>query len=234
MPPDAESLVVAPSDAGYRDSTIGERRERSRGAQRNEPHRRRAGRGRRRATQRPDRSEYRRGVRQRAAVGRARRRPGLRRGGPGVRDLARHHPGRAAAGAAEAGRRDGGSCRGDHRRRVREHRQAGRADPQRGAPTRGRPDPLLRRRRPGAGGPQCRRVHGRADLVCPAGADRGRRAGHAVELPDDDGRLEVRARAGGGQLCRPQAQRHHAGQHRPDGRDRRRVLPAGRVQRRLR
>ncbi len=39
------------------------------------------------------------------------------------------------------------------------------------------------------------RVHGRPHLVHPARADRRRRPGHAVELPDDDGGLEVRAGA---------------------------------------
>ena len=39
---------------------------------------------------------------------------------------------------------------------VREHRQADRADRERGDPADGRPDPLLRRRGPGARGPRAR------------------------------------------------------------------------------
>ena len=100
-------------------------------------------------------------------------------------------------------------------------------------PTR-RPDPVLRRRRAAARGPQRRRVHGRAHVLHPARAGRRRRPGDAVELPDDDGHLEVRPGARGRQLRRAQAERHHARLDRADGRDRGGVLPARRVQRRLR
>ena len=50
----------------------------------------------------------------------------------------------------------------------------------------------------------------RAHLLHPARAGRRGGPGGAVELPDDDGRLEVRARAGGGQHGRAQAVRHDA------------------------
>ena len=61
-----------------------------------------------------------------------------------------------------------------------------------GDPADGRPDPVLRRRRPRAGGQVGRRVHGGPHVVDPPRAGRRRRAGRAVELPDDDGDLEVR------------------------------------------
>ena len=65
----------------------------------------------------------------------------------------------------------------------------------------------------------------------PVGVDR---PGHAVELPDDDGDLEVRARDRGGQHRRHQAQRHHAGDHRDAGRARVQAPAAGCAQRRHR
>ena len=52
--------------------------------------------------------------------------------------------------------------------------------------------------------------------IDPPRADRRRRSGHAVELPDDDGGLEVRPGHRRGQHRRPQAVRHDAG-HRPCG-----------------
>ena len=57
----------------------------------------------------------------------------------------------------------------------------------------------------------------------PAGADRRRRAGDAVELPDDDGDLEDRPGARGRQHRRPQAQRHHPGDDAAAGRAGRRA-----------
>ena len=119
-------------------------------------------------------------------------------------------------------------------RRGREHRQAARADGLGGDPADGRPDPLLRRRRARARGPLGRRVHARHDVVRPARADRRRRPGHALELPDDDGDLEDRPGARRGQHHRAQAARHDARLDAADGRDRRGVLPAGRLQRDLR
>ena len=58
--------------------------------------------------------------------------------------------------------------------------------------------------------------------------------GDAVELPGDDGRLEVGAGARGRQHDGAQAVRHHAGEHGLDGRADGRVPAARRVQRRLR
>ena len=63
----------------------------------------------------------------------------------------------------------------------------------------------------------------------PPRADRRHRPGDAVELPDDDGGLEVRPRARGRQHRRAQAERHHAGDDAAAGRDRRRVPAAGRA-----
>ena len=120
------------------------------------------------------------------------RRPGLRGRRGRVRDVARHHPQRAAEGAAEVRRRGRGPRRRARQARGREHRQADRAHRQRRDSADGRPDPLLRRRRPGPGGPVGRGVPGRPHLVDPPRADRRHRPGHALELPDDDGGLEVR------------------------------------------
>ncbi len=66
----------------------------------------------------------------------------------------------------------------------------------------------------------------------PPRAHRRRRPGDAVELPDDDGRLEDRAGPGGRQHHRPQAVRHHARDDPAAGRDRLRVPPRRHVQRR--
>ncbi len=78
------------------------------------------------------------------------------------------------------------------------------------------------------------RVHGRAHLLRAARADRRLRPGDPVELPDDDGRLEVRAGPRGRQHGRAQAVRHDAGVDPAARRDRRRVPAAGRAQRGLR
>jgi hypothetical protein len=105
----------------------------------------------------------------------------------------------------------------------------------RGDPADGRPDPLLRRRRPGARGqgrpastwPTTRRSIRREPIgVC--------RPGHAVELPADDGGLEDRPGAGRRQHGRAQAVGHHAASTTAAGRDRAGVPAAGRAQRRLR
>ena len=76
------------------------------------------------------------------------------------------------------------------------------------------------------------RVHGRPHVVHPARADRRVRPGRPVELPDDDGGLEVRPGDRGRQHRRAQAERHDAGEHDAARRDRRRVPAARRVQRR--
>ena len=71
-------------------------------------------------------------------------------------------------------------------------------------------------------------------LLGPARADRRRRPGDAVELPDDDGGLEDRPGARGRQHRRAQAERHHPGDHAAAGRAGRRGPAARRAQRRLR
>ena len=105
---------------------------------------------------------------------------------------------------------------------VAEHRQADRADPVRRDPADGGPDPVLRGRGADAGGPLGGRVHVRVHLVHPARADRGVRRGDAVELPDDDGGVEVRARRWrrGTPWCssRPTPRRIHPAAGRADGR----------------
>ena len=58
----------------------------------------------------------------------------------------------------------------------------------------GRPDPLLRRCSSGPGRTLRGRVHERLHLDHPPRAHRCYRAGHSVELPDDDGGVEVRSR----------------------------------------
>ena len=80
-----------------------------------------------------------------------------------------------------------------------------------GDPADGRPDPLLRRRRAGAGGQVERGVHARVHLLDPPRAPGAGRAGGPVELPDDDGGLEARAGPGRRQHRGPQAVGHHPG-----------------------
>ena len=79
-----------------------------------------------------------------------------------------------------------------------------------------------------------RRVRRGLHVVDPPRADRRRRPDRAVELPADDGRVEDRPGARGGQHDRPQARPDHAGEHDPPGRDRRRVPAQGRAERRRR
>ena len=98
-----------------------------------------------------------------------------------------------------------------------------------GDPADGRPDPLLRGCRAHPRGRLGGRVHARHDLVHPPRADRRRRPGHALELPAADGDLEDRAGDRRRQHGRAQAERHHARLDAADGRDRRRVPPAGRA-----
>ena len=118
------------------------------GSERAELHRRQAGRRRGRPAQRPGRSEHGRGLRHGTRLQCGGRRRRLSRRGQRVRDVARHHAQRAAASVAAVRRRHGVARRGDHRRRVREHRQADRADPHRGDSPGAGPDPVLRRRCP--------------------------------------------------------------------------------------
>ena len=87
------------------------------------------------------------------------------------------------------------------------------ARPVRGGPADGRPDPLLRRRGPRARGSLGGRVHERLHVVHPARADRRVRGGDAVELPGDDGGVEVGAGARRRQHDGAEAVRHDAGQH---------------------
>ena len=148
--------------------------------------------------------------------------------------VARHHAERAIAGAVPPRRRGREPRRGVDRPRGREHRQADPPDPQRRDPADGRPDPLLRHGGPPSRGQERRRVHAQHDVVHPPRTDRRLRPGGTVELPDDDGRVEVRAGAGRRQHRRAEAQRHDAGQHDVARRDRRRVLPGRRVQRGVR
>ena len=187
-----------------------------------------------RADHRPDRSQHRRGLRHRPAVPRRRHRrrlPGL---GARLRELARHHAERAPARPAADRRRVRGARRGAGGDRVAEHRQAEAAHDGGGSASDVRPDPLLRGRGARARGQVGRRVHDRLHVVHPARAGRRLRGGDAVELPGDDGGLEVGAGARGRQHDGAQAVRHHARHHGVDGRGDERVPARGRVQRRLR
>jgi hypothetical protein len=139
---------------------------------------------------------------------------GRRHGLPG---LARRHPRRSQPGAAAHRRRDRGSWGGAHPPRVRQHGQAVPAHDGRGTAAGHRPDPVLRRRRAGARRTLGGGVHAGTHLVRPARAGRGVRAGHAVELPDDDGGVEVRAGARRREHRGAQAVRHHAGVDGVDG-----------------
>ena len=81
---------------------------------------------------------------------------------------------------------------------------------QRGAADLRRRAALLRGRGADAQRPGGGRVRRRLHVLRPARADRDRRADHAVELPADDGDLEDRAGARGGQRRRAQAVRADA------------------------
>ena len=83
-------------------------------------------------------------------------------------------------------------------------------------------------------GQERRRVHGEHDLVGAPRARRRVRPGRPVELPVDDGRVEVRPGDRRRQHRRPQAERHDACEHHARRRDRRRVPAARRAQRDLR
>ena len=99
-------------------------------------------------TRAPDRPQHGRGVRRGARLGCRRRRPALAGGGRGLLVLAAHHAVGAQPGPHPHRRRPRGPGRGAGPGREREHGQALRADHGRGDPAHGRPDPLLRRRRP--------------------------------------------------------------------------------------
>ena len=87
---------------------------------------------------------------------------------------------------------------------------------------------LLRRPDPASRGQGRLRVHREPHVVRPAGADRGRRPGRAVELPVLDGDLEGRTGARGRQLGGPQAGQRDADHDRPPGRARARGGRTGR------
>ena len=161
---------------------------------------------------------HRRGLRHGARVGRRGRRRGVCRPRPTAFEAWRRHHARASAswrcsGSPTRSRRAPTSS---SRVECREHRQAARADRSGGDPADGRPDPLLRRRGPRARG------HGRPASTWQDHTSCVRREpigvvrpGHAVELPDDDGGLEVRpgARRRQHASCSSR-QRHHAGARR--------------------
>ena len=139
-----------------------------------------------------DKPGHRRGVRLGATLGRGRR--GCRLPGRSGRipGLARCHAVGAEPRPSPNCRRAGGQCRGADQDRGREHRQAVRPDPVRGDPSGGRPGSLLRRRGPASRRPVGGGVHERSHLHDPPRALGRVRPGGAVELPADDGRLEVR------------------------------------------
>ncbi len=158
----------------------------------------------------------------RARPGRHRggRRP-RRRGGPGGVQ------GRPLASDGDAG------ARHDHepaRRPARPRR--GRARPARDAPdrhvlqaparvrlrVRQRQPALLRDPDPEPRGQGRLRVQRQPHELRPARADRRRRPGQPVELPDVDGDLEDRAGAGGRELDRPEARQRDAADDDPPGR----------------
>ncbi len=132
------------------------------------------------------------------------------------------------------GCRDRPLRRGLHRRRGRRHRQAGRSVHRRRTAGRRRSAAVLRRGRPHparrAGGGVHRRLH----LDAAPRADRRLRPDRALELPADDGDLEDRSGAGGGQHRRAQARRDDAVLGGAAGPDRRGRPAARRAQRDLR
>src|SRR5262249_13432988 len=82
-----------------------------------------------------------------------------------------------------------------------------------GDPAAGGRDPVLRGRGAHPAGHVRGRVPGGAPLGAAPRAGRGLCAGHALELPDDDGRVEVRPGDRGGQPRCAEALRHPAGHH---------------------
>ena len=129
---------------------------------------------------RPRRPQHRGGLRLRSGLRRRGRRPRLRGGVARAFETWRDvDPGRAPARPAALRRRGRGARRRAGRAGEPEHRQAAGPDVVGGDPADGRPDPVLRRRRPHPGGQGRGRVHGRAHQLDPAGADRGRRPGDA-------------------------------------------------------
>ncbi len=180
------------------------------------------------------RPELGRAVRRGARLGSRRRRSRRRRGGGGVRGVEAVHPVGSQPRPHPDRRRPVGSVRGAGEGRMREHRQAARPHHVRGDPPDDRPDPVLR----GSGAPARRpvggRVPGRPYVLRPARARRGVRRGDPVELPDDDGRVEVGPGHRRGQHRGAEAVGNHAGEHPPHGRGPRRAPAARRLQRGVR
>ena len=144
--------------------------------------------------------------------------------------MARRDPGGARGAAPQARRRDRRAHRRARRDRIAERGQTvgGRAGRDAGLL---RQHPLLRRRRPHPRGPLRRRVHAGLHVDDPPRADRDRRPGRAVELPVDDGGLEVRTRARRRQRLDPQALGADAALDAPLRGARGRRDPAGRPER---
>ena len=92
----------------------------------------------------------------------------------------------------------------------------------------GRPDPFLRRRRTRPGGESGRGVHEGLHVLHPQGAPRSGRSGSALELPHDDGGLEVRPSTGRRQHGCAQAIGRHARLVGVDGEEDAGDLPQGR------
>ena len=151
----------------------------------------------------------------RRCPGRATSTPRMRAAAEAFDGLARHHAGGAAAAAARSRRRRRGAGRRLVAAGVAEHRQAA------------GPDRLARRSRrwstrsaSSPARPGCWRARPPGEYLAghtswirrePVGR---LRAGRALELPDDDGGLEVRPGPRRGQHRGPQALRHHARVHR--------------------
>ena len=171
---------------------------------------------------------HRRGVRLVAGLRAGRRGRGHDAPRPPRSSVARHHSRGAPAGPAQVRRRDRGARRGTGRRRGAQHRQAARLTPSEEMP------PAVDQFRFFAGA--ARVLEGRSAGEYMAGHTSYVRRepigvcapGHAVELPADDGGLEVRAGHRRGQHRGAQAVRHHAGVHPAARRDRGRV-PARRA-----
>ena len=156
---------------------------------------------------------HRRGARAGVSLDRRGRRARGRGRAQGVRDVVGNDARPALAGAARAGRPDRGARRGDRPAGGARRGQADRGGEQRRDPGDGRQPALLRRRRALPGGPGRGRVHGGLHLVHAPRGGRGDRTGDAVELPADDGDLEIRSGARGRQHGRAQARGDDADDH---------------------
>ena len=154
--------------------------------------------------------------------------------GTRLRDVETDDSVRAEPGDPAVGRRVGGQRRRVHRRGGAQHRQADALHARRRVPDARRSPSLHGDARPQPHWLGQRLVRTRLRLVRSPRARRRVRSGGALELPADDGCVEVRSCPGRRQHRGAQAVRHHTCHHRAARQDRRRTPAARRVEHRHR